>query len=79
MRFMMIVKSAERSGLPPKEFMEAIAKLTEEASKTGTMIGERWTWPHRAGISGPAFRREDHRERRAFHRSQGDYRRVRAV
>ncbi len=39
MRFMMIVKSAERSGLPPREFMEAIAKLTEEASKTGTMIG----------------------------------------
>jgi hypothetical protein len=39
MRFMMIVKSAERSGLPPKEFMQAIAKLTEEASKTGTMIG----------------------------------------
>lgn len=39
MKFMMIVKSAERSGLPPKELMEAIDKLSEEAAKAGTMIG----------------------------------------
>jgi len=35
---MMIVKSAERSGFPPKELMEAIGKLSEEASNAGTML-----------------------------------------
>jgi len=39
MKFMMIVKSAERSGYPPKELMDAIDKLSEEANKAGTMIG----------------------------------------
>jgi hypothetical protein len=39
MRFMMIVKSAERSGFPPKELMDAIDKLSKDASKVGTMIG----------------------------------------
>ncbi|HXM95831.1 MAG TPA: YciI family protein [Candidatus Dormibacteraeota bacterium] len=39
MRFMMIVKSPERSGFPPKQLMEAIDKLSEEAAKAGTMIG----------------------------------------
>ena len=39
MRFMMIVKSAEKWGFPPKELMEAIAKLSEEASQAGTMVG----------------------------------------
>jgi hypothetical protein len=38
MRFMMLVKSTERSGPPPKELMDAIAKLGEEASKDGSMI-----------------------------------------
>jgi hypothetical protein len=38
MRFMMLVKSAENSGPPPKELMEAIARLGEEASKSGNMI-----------------------------------------
>jgi hypothetical protein len=38
MRFMMLVKSAENSGFPPKELMEAIAKLGEDATKNGTMI-----------------------------------------
>jgi hypothetical protein len=38
MRFMMIVKSAERSGPPPKALMDAIAKLAEEATKAGQMI-----------------------------------------
>ena len=37
MRFMMLVKSAENSGPPPKELMEAIDKLAEEAIKAGTM------------------------------------------
>ena len=39
MKFMMIVKSAERSGYPPKQLMDAIDKLSEEANKAGTMIG----------------------------------------
>jgi hypothetical protein len=39
MKFMMIVKSAERSGFPPKELMDAIDKLSEESAKAGTMVG----------------------------------------
>jgi hypothetical protein len=38
MRFMMLVKSAENSGPPPKELMEAIWKNGEEAAKAGAMI-----------------------------------------
>jgi hypothetical protein len=38
MRFMMIVKSAENSGPPPKELMDAMAKIAEEATKAGEMI-----------------------------------------
>ena len=38
MRFMMIVKSAERSGPPPQALMEAIDTLGQEAVKAGTMI-----------------------------------------
>jgi hypothetical protein len=38
MRFMMLVKSSENSGPPPKELMDAIAKLSEEAVKGGTMV-----------------------------------------
>ena len=39
MRFMMLVKTAENSGPPPTELMEAIGKLSEEAVKAGTMLG----------------------------------------
>ena len=38
MRFMMIVKAVENSGPPPKELMEAIEKIAEEATKAGEMI-----------------------------------------
>jgi hypothetical protein len=38
MRFMMLVKSAENSGPPPKELIAAIGKLAEEAVKAGTMV-----------------------------------------
>jgi hypothetical protein len=34
----MLVKHAENSGAPPKELMDAIAKLSEEAAKAGTMV-----------------------------------------
>lgn len=39
MRYMMIIKSAEGLGLPPKPLMDAIGKLSEEANKAGTMVG----------------------------------------
>ena len=39
MRYMMIVKAAENQGPPPKALMEAIDKLSEDASKAGTMLG----------------------------------------
>jgi hypothetical protein len=38
MRFMMLVKSAENMGAPPKELMDAITKLSEDANKNGAMI-----------------------------------------
>jgi hypothetical protein len=38
MRFMMLLKHAENSGPPPKEFMDEMAKLGEEAVKAGTMV-----------------------------------------
>jgi hypothetical protein len=38
MRFMMIVKSAEKTGPPPKELIDAVAKLAEEATKAGEMV-----------------------------------------
>jgi len=39
MRYMMIVKSAEKWGVPPKELTEAIGKLVEDEMKSGTMLG----------------------------------------
>ncbi len=39
MRFMMIVKHAEKQGPPPKQLMDAIAKIAEEETKAGTMLG----------------------------------------
>ncbi len=39
MRYMMIVKHAENQGVPPRPLMDAIAKLSEEAVKAGTMLG----------------------------------------
>src|ERR1700693_209904 len=39
MKFMMIVKHPERQGPPPKALMDAIAKLGEDATKAGTMLG----------------------------------------
>src|SRR5882724_10319606 len=39
MRFMMMVKHAENSGPPPKQLMDAIAILSEEAIKAGSMLG----------------------------------------
>jgi len=51
MRFMTLVKSAEklRSGPPPKELIEAIGKLSEEATRTGAMVGMGGLMPSTAG------------------------------
>ena len=38
MRFMMLVKSAENKGAPPRGFMDEMARLGEEAVKAGTMV-----------------------------------------
>ena len=35
---MMLVKGRENSGFPPKELMDAIAKLSEDAAKAGTLL-----------------------------------------
>ena len=39
MKFMMLVKAGENSGPPPKELMDAMAILSEEAVQSGTMLG----------------------------------------
>ena len=49
MRFMMIVKHAEKQGPPPKQLMDAIAKTAEEASKAGTMLGNGGLGPTALG------------------------------
>jgi len=38
MQFLMLVKHGEIQGPPPKEFLDAMAKLGEDAAKSGTMI-----------------------------------------
>jgi hypothetical protein len=51
MRFMMIVRSAEKWGFPPKELMEAIGKLSEDAVKSGAMVGRGGLRPTAQGAS----------------------------
>jgi hypothetical protein len=45
----MIVKHAEEQGAPPKQLMDAIAKLAEEAAKAGTMLGSGGLGPTALG------------------------------
>jgi hypothetical protein len=49
MRFMMIVKHAERQGPPPKALMDAIGKLAEEETRAGTMVGSGGLGPTALG------------------------------
>jgi hypothetical protein len=49
MRFMTMVKSAEGSGFPPPELMDAIAKLGAEATKAGIMVETGGLAPTAAG------------------------------
>jgi hypothetical protein len=39
MRFMIIVKHAEKQGPPPKQLMDAIRQLADAEAKAGTMLG----------------------------------------
>jgi len=50
-RFMMIVKHKEGQGMAPKELWDAIGKLTEEAIKDGTLLGNGGLSPTAAGAS----------------------------
>src|SRR5881397_1129440 len=38
MRFLSIVKAAENQGSPPQALLEAIAKLTEDSLKDGSLV-----------------------------------------
>ena len=49
MRFLMMVKAPENSGPAPKELMEAMGKLAEEAMKSGEMIETGGLAPTAAG------------------------------
>jgi hypothetical protein len=49
MRFMMIVKHAEKQGPPPRLLMDAIQKLSEEAVQAGTMLGNGGLGPTALG------------------------------
>src|SRR5580704_16534793 len=49
MRFMMIVRHTEKQGPPPKQLMDAIAKLAEEEAKAGTMLGSGGLGPTELG------------------------------
>ena len=49
MRFMMIVRHAEKQGPPPQQLMDAIAKLVEEEAKAGTMLGNGGLGPTAQG------------------------------
>jgi hypothetical protein len=51
MRFMMIVKHAENQGPPPKQLMDEIAKLAEDATKAGTMLGTGGLMPTSLGAN----------------------------
>lgn len=50
MRFMTLVRGPE-GGMPPKELMEGIAKLGEEATKAGVLLETGGLYPSAAGAS----------------------------
>jgi hypothetical protein len=39
MKFMMIVKHPDRAEMPPKELIDAIMKMSAEATQSGSMLG----------------------------------------
>jgi hypothetical protein len=51
MRYMMIVKHAEKQGPPPKALMDEMTKLVQEATKTGALLGNGALGPTAQGAS----------------------------
>ncbi|HET9132091.1 MAG TPA: hypothetical protein VFO86_14140, partial [Terriglobia bacterium] len=51
MRFMMIVKTTENQGIPPKSLMDAITKLAEEETRSGTMLSTGGLCPTSQGAN----------------------------
>src|SRR5271168_1161202 len=49
MRYMMIVKHAEDQGAPPRELLDAIAKLVEEEANSGKVVGSGGLGPTSMG------------------------------
>ncbi len=49
MKFMLIGKHKEGQGFPPKELMDAMAQLIEEATKSGTLLGSGALGPTATG------------------------------
>ena len=49
MRYMTMVKSAERTAVPPKSLLDAIGKLGEEARKAGVIVDAGGLKPTAAG------------------------------
>jgi len=49
MRFVMIVKHAEKQGPPHQQLMDAIGKLAEQETRAGTMIGSGGLGPTALG------------------------------
>ncbi len=79
MQFMMIVKHGEKQGPPPKELIDAITKMSQEAASAGTMRGSGGLCSDRERRPSPAFGRQTDSDRRSLHRGQRSRRRVRAV
>lgn len=51
MKFMMIVKHKENQGFPPRELMQEIGKLAEQAKSAGIMLGNGGLLPTAAGAT----------------------------
>jgi hypothetical protein len=49
MRFMVLIKAAETLGPPPQQFLDAIAKAAEEATRAGTLIETGGLFPSATG------------------------------
>jgi hypothetical protein len=49
MRFMVLVKACEANGQPPQEFLDAIARAADEATRVGKLIETGGLFPSAAG------------------------------
>ena len=49
MRFMVLIKGCETMGPPPQEFLDAVAKAAEEATRLGKLIETGGLFPSDAG------------------------------